>query len=239
MGEKKVFTYKTSIMPTIPSWTELEKKITNANIKSQHETTGTKIEIARYHLEKIFVLLPNQQLTDMIEIAYDKETNMHKIIASRTASKYLAFSSELDSFLYSLRGCIDSLLLEINSIYGLNLEDYKVTAKNLKKKMNFHCKQEQLTNYLASTFQSHWFNYLTDLRNTVVHHINFPFYVSIDLKAPNCYPLYLPDEPNASKISLNNDYKILPKLNELLIETANFLSISYGLINKSNVSLKL
>jgi hypothetical protein len=240
MGKKIILTYKPEIVPQISNWNAFEQKIKNPEIRKQHHTTGTKVEIAKYHLRKILSILPNQQLTDVARITYDGKTNQHKFFASNLeAQQYLACLAEYDSFLFSLRGCIDSLLLEINSIYGLTLREHAITTKKIQEKMSSYYEKDPLTNYLTTTFQSDWFKYITGLRNMAAHRINFPLYASIDLEAPTNYPLYLPDNPTAPKISLNNNFKILPKLNELLTETENFLNISYNLFNQSKVSLKL
>ena len=192
----------------------------DVELKTQHLTTGTKFEIARCHIDKLFSLFPAKKITDLIELSYDEKTNQWTIFVFNLPS-YLACLSEYDSFLYSLRSCIDSFLLEVNLVYGLKIPSNQVNLTRVRKEMRRQYGKDDLTNHLISSFQSSWFKYLGSLRNFVAHRICSSFITSND------YRLYLPDDPEASKVSTNRNLEFFATLNELLMDTENFLETGF------------
>ncbi len=227
--EKKALAFGCEIIPGIPNWKAVEQIITTPEVRSQHMTTGTKFEIAKYHLNRLSLLLPKKQFTDIVQISFDEKTHQVKIYAPKLES-FRDCLVEYDSFLYSLRSCIDSFLLEVNSIYGLNISSKQVYSGRISKEMKIHYGKDNLTNHLITSFQSEWFKYFSDLRNKIAHNANSFLITSISYTS-NDFKLYLPDDPNASKVTINKSIELFSKLNELLKNTENFLSIGYGYLS--------
>jgi len=218
------------IRPEIVNWKRLEQKISNAALRNQHLITGTKFEMAEHLLRTLKSMISTKKITDLIKVSYDEKTNQMKVWDfSYVLPRVLAFLAEYEMFLYTLRSCIDSFLLEVNLIYDLKIPNHKVTIERIKNKMCRQYKDDELTKHLldlSDPSQAEWFKYLGDLRNFVAHRICSSIITSTD------YKLYLPDNSRARSISIEKDFEFFTKLSELLEKTKNFLELGFNYLEK-------
>ncbi len=199
---------------------------------NQHATTGTKFALAEFHLKNLSKLV-NELIPKLLIV---KSANAFSIDAPRYPDQLFACLAEYDSFLFSLRGCIDSFLWEVNLAYGLNLASHDITSKRITERMNERYKKDDLTKHLITTFNGDWFTYLSRLRNRVAHQINSSFITELKLPLPANFSLYLPDDPNADKASIDKNFELFSKLKELLEKTREFLSVSYGYMSRPQLT---
>jgi hypothetical protein len=208
------------------NWKNLEQKISNVKLSNQHMTTSTKLDIAKYHLQRLASMVPSRKITDLIRVSYDEKTNQMKIWAFDPTPVF-AFLAEFEAFLFSLRSSVDSFLLEVNLICKLKIPDEKVSLSRVKDEMvSQRGRDGDLTKHLLSLYEhdnkGKWFRYLGELRNLITHRICSSIITSVD------YRLYLPDKPEVEPFSIKEDIEFFAKLNELLKETQSFLDEGFG-----------
>jgi hypothetical protein len=202
-------------------WKSINQKIINNELRAQHNTTATKVAIAEYHLRKLISMFPTKRATDLLKLSYDTDTKRMQISVFGVP-QFLEVITPYEYFLYSLRSCVDSFLLEVNRIYDLNIPSSKVNLWRIKKELLRQYSSDELTKHIVVLIQSEWFKYLTKLRNFVAHHTCSSLITSSD------YGLYLPDDPDSSPNTIKKNFDFFAKLSELLKETMEFLETGYS-----------
>lgn len=207
----------------MPNWQRILEKIgEDLEKKHQHYTTSTKLHFAEYHYVKITLLIPNRKATDIMKI--DPKIQ-EAVFDDEYLRKTVAYLSELDALLYTLRSCIDSFLWEINLIFELGCE--RVT--DIRCLMNIKYNRTKTNKLLKHMSNKSWFKYLNRIRNNLIHRK----LSEIATYTENLH-LYLPSNPKGEitdkSYSMNEDFEVVSCINKLLNNVKEFLEIGYGLI---------
>ena len=198
-----------------------EKKITEQGILEQHFTTSCKLHTAGNHYYKLSRIVPTKRITDLpIKIVEGQIVYPNIIEFSIKAEEYL---EELDGFIYSLRGCLDSFLWEFNIIFKLGFK--RISYWDVKDAMKKTHGNKETAKLLEKLENDDWFLYLNDLRNELTHHTLF------DISAfTEDLMICLPSNPIGGIYIKEEKYKILTRLKTLREKTLEFLENGYEAI---------
>ena len=206
------------------NWRMLLSRISDGTFVAQHYTTSTKLYNAQHHFNKLSRLIPNQKVTDLMEIEVDGQNNF---VRAKFSDFYLqkaaGYLGELDALFYTLRSCIDSFFWEINLIFKLECE----RATRVIDVMNDKCNDKKTNNLLQGLNEEPWFKYLNDIRNHVTHRKLHEIAAYTE-----DFMLYLPKElkNDHSDFSREKEFEVIPCISNLLENTKIFLEKGYGLI---------
>lgn len=199
------------------NWNNMKDKIlstkNNLELLNQHYTTTTKLGIAAHHFTKLSKIIPNQKATDLMKISKN-EVEFNDFYKKKCEDYF----GELDGFFYSLRSCIDSFLWEINYSFKLGCLRATHTWNEMKKK---HPKKK-ITKILNDLNKESWFTYLNYIRNNITH-----YSLSEIVTFTEDFKLYLPEKPETASYSRKKEFEVMPRLNQLLENTKEFLEKGY------------
>jgi len=129
--------------------TPMNSAITDSHWKGYHFCTRLKLEAADYFC---------RQLLGMAQIPVTLGLPL-------LAHRQLKWS--LDIFFFELVSAHDMALQEINALYGVGWKPEQVEWKNIVKRKSKV--PNDLYDYMAKGWASHWFKTVRDLRNTGAH----------------------------------------------------------------------
>ena len=202
------------------NWRSMKDKIlstkNNQELLFQHYTTTTKLEIAARHFTKLSKKIPNQKVTDVLNI--NKDQVIFDTFFLKKGGDYLG---ELDGFFYSLRSCIDSFLWEINYTFKLGC----LRATHVRNKMKKKHPKKKITKMLNGLSEEPWFKYLNDIRNNLTH-----YSLSEIVTFTEDFKLYLPEKPVTASYSRKKEFEVMPRLKHLKENTKEFLEKGYDLL---------
>lgn len=204
--------------------TIIEKEDKELNL--QHSTTSTKLEIARYHLQNLALLVPTKSITDLTPVIRNEDNSL--TIPILNLSKLLPFFTEYESFLFSLTSSIDSFLAEVNIICGLQISDEEVYIKKVRDEVRKkYGGDSEFAKYLCTFYDAKWFRYLGGLRNLVAHRVCSSVGTATDFK------LYLPEIPKVIvPLSIIKYVDFFERLDELISETEKSIDLGFGYLLK-------
>jgi hypothetical protein len=219
---KTVFAITPAILPeNMHNWVKVDQKINDKNLKNQHATTSTKLELARFHLRNMQSMIPCGKVTDLIPVVVNQDNSV--TFSPPNLRKFLPFIASFEAFLFSLTSGIDSFLAETNLICGLQILSNDVCILKVKKEvLKRYSPNHKFSKHIISLYNESWFRYLGGLRNLIAHRSLSYVITTIDLK------FYLPDNPDSDDISIKKDIELLPKLSELLDATQNYMDLGFG-----------
>jgi hypothetical protein len=204
------------------NWKELMDRISDLRTKVQHLTTSTKLHIAKRHCDKLRNLIPTERAPDLVNIEFDKRDRIIFKPPTSLPSKIEEFYDELEFIFYNLRSSIDSFLWEINLL--LNLRHRSTNFRKFLKRLNKEYKNEEITKLLSDLQKESWFEYLSEIRNNLIHRLFSEVAISKDLK------LYLPSKPKSGSFKLEKEFELLPCLDGLLGNVKDFLEKGYKIL---------
>jgi hypothetical protein len=196
----------------------IENKITEQGIIEQHYTTSCKLHTAGNHYDKLSRIIPTNKITDLpakIVEGHVVYTNFMEF--SKKAEEYF---EELDGFIYSIRGCLDSFLWEINIIFNLGLK--RISYRDVKNAMKKMHGNKETTKLLEKLENDDWFVYLNDIRNELTHHTLFDIFTFTEDSM-----MYLPKNPIGGIYIKEEKYKVLTCLKTLREKILEFLEKGY------------
>lgn len=212
------------------NWIRLSEKIQqDLEKRHQHFTTSTKLYIAKLHLDEISGLIPNQKATDLMRLEKDDQGHLTAVFDGIYLQRTAKYLSELDAFFYCLRSCIDSFLWEVNLFYKLQCR----RATKVRYMIEQKHKGRKINDLLQDLWREPWFEYLRDYRNFVTHHkLSEMATYTEDSK------LYLPSKPQSAftiertneSYSREEDFEVMPCIENLLRNVTEFLEKGYGLV---------
>lgn len=208
------------------SWKNFNDKISDQNLISQHAVTGTKFVVAGFLLNNFKFITPSRKSTDLVKLSYDESTNKMTIDMPTLPPNLFNFLTQYEAFLYTLRGCIDSFLQEVNLVYRLGIASHNVDLQEVNKEMGRKYANDCLTTHLRKLSQSDWFKYLGRLRNYYTHHALAPLITSTD------FGIYLPDDPLESQLKITKNLDFFNCLEDFHSRTFAFLDEGYTYLKK-------
>jgi hypothetical protein len=210
----------------MPNWSMMQQELPNSKLRNQHETTATKLELARIHLQQLSSMVPNRKITDLTPVTHNSDNSTTFDVPN--LNKLIPFLTDFEAFLFTLTSSVDSFLIEINRACDLRIPDREVKIWKVREKVvKKYGKEDEFSKYIFEFFSAKWLIYLGDLRNLAAHQtIPFPI-LSTDMN------LYLPKEPKVIEPgSIEEHIDFVAKLNELLSKTKEYLNLGFGHLHR-------
>jgi len=208
------------------NWRSLKDRFrSDLRLFIQHLTTSTKLHIAHRYFNKLREIAP----TDLMCARQGKETISIELPSSLT-SEVEDYFDWIEAYFYTLRSCIDSFLWELNLFFKLGLKQVG-NLRKFRESINEKYKDKEITKLLNDLQNKPWFNYLRDVRNYLTHRV-------LSEVASEGSKLYLPSNLETVSYSKRKEFEVIPCLDNLYINTKEFLEKGYGLLVNESIYSK-